>query len=325
MKKEPAAKGEQKEIRFNKKIFHLVADEPGITRATIARRLGVSLSKAGYDIDTLKTYGFLSEYPGKNTGKGRHASGFRVHCPILFRIHDLSTQTFTCTDYTADGTVVRSILYPYYALYPLDANLESYGNRVRQGGSTTAPLMCALHLPPPVRFLDPTAPLRPSFPNADTLKKKVEEVTDHRILCTADRVSTVAKGAEVLSGDKQTFFGLHLGDEVFSIFLAPGRVPVVRSLKNCLTGNAEADSLKIAHMVAGNLYLGGVTVWYIYAERKYYAVKEMVEKYFPPNAEFPKEISWNTSFPHSWLLRYLRNRWLDQACTNFNKKITGKG
>ncbi len=312
-------------IRFNKRIFQLAAEKPGITRSEIAKALNISLSKAGYDISTLMKYGLLSEYPGKDTGKGRHPSGFRVRCPVLFRIYDLSARTFNCTDYTADGMVVRTVNYPYYAPYPFDTNLELYSDRVRQGDRSTAPLMCALLLPPPARFVDPTAPIRPAFPTTEIMKKNLEIIVGHRIFCTADRVSAISKGAGVLLTGQQAFFGLHLGDEVFSVYLSPGKEPVVRSLKNCLSSDSGADCARIARMSAGVMYLGGVTSWQIYAERKFYAVKEQIEQFFPSNAEFPREVMWNTSVPHHWLLQYLRSRWLDQVCTNFNRKIAGKG
>lgn len=317
-------KKQTQEIRFNKQIFFLAADEPGISRSKIAKNLGVSLSKISYDIKTLTTYGLLTESFGNGKEIGRHATEFRVHCPMVFRIFDLSARTFGCYDYTADGSLLRSVTHPYFDPYPFETNLEMYADRLRQNDRATN-LMCAMLLPSPERFLDPSAPMRPDLPTTENIRKKLENLTGRRIICTADRVTALAKGTQLAIGDSHTYFGLHLGEEVFSVFLVPGHEPIVQSLRSCLVGDVEKDSARIAQMAAGSMYFSGTDTWHIYAERRFFGVKEQIEQMYPNNVTFPKEAKWSRFVLNRWVLRYLSSKWLDHVCAEFNRKFASKG
>ena len=185
--------------------------------------------------------------------------------------------------------------------------------------------MCALLLPSPARFVDPLAPIRPVLPNVDELKKRIEAMTGYRIHCVADRVSAITRSARTTTGGTASFFGLHLGEEVFSVFLAPGGEPTIRSYGTLLTGNTALDCDEIARTAAVTMYFSGITTWHIYAERKYYAVKEQIQKLYPKGADFPKEVVWDIPFTHYWLLYHLRDRWFDRISADFCKKIASKG
>lgn len=309
---------------FNKQIFCLAADEPGITRAGIAEKLNISLSKAGYEVATLTQYKLLTE--ARRSGKhiGRNVSEFRAHSPICFRIFDLSTRNFSCLDYTVNGELIHSVNFTYRMGVPIDTNLDLFFDGLRQRSTPTGRLMCGLILPSPKRFTDPSAPLRPQLPSPEILQEHVEKLSGSKILFAIENVFAVARNTLSLADAELPFLTLHLGDEVFCVFRIKNEELTVRSLAYTLTKDEEYNNAMIARMAADTMYLTGTAAWHIYAERTYCTVREQILKRFQTTEFCPQEIFSSMPPAYHFVLSKLREYWFDQVCMSFQEKLRKK-